>query len=396
MLRAILATAALEPTGLAVLAAVVRGPWRYGAAARLGLAFGVGLTTFASGLFLGSCAGLEVRVTGTLVFLAAVAASGRRRAWPGAGLRLPSGASLREWDRSSRVLLAVIAAVLVATTVASLLEPVVEWDVIAIWALKAKVLAGPPRQAASYFHDLGLAYSHLDYPLLWPYAMAWIWSWTRDAGDVEAPKVLGPALLAAMTATFYGLARTRASRRHALLFTMVLVGIPMVTSQTARLLADAPMAYLLLGACGCVELWLRESDGDALRLAGILAGGVILTKNEGLAAAVCLAAATIVALAVQRRQEWRRAALWIAAVPFAIAGPWLLFRTTIPKVHENYGTLLNPVNVVMALDRLPDVLGVLLPYVLAPADWLLLWPAVVLVLALGVPRWGGQPLLVLP
>src|SRR5262249_37475285 len=69
----------------------------------------------------------------------------------------------------------------------------------AIWALKAKILLHEPASSSSYFSDLSRAYSHLDYPLLWPLAIAWAWTAVGEA-DLTAVKVLAPALLLAFAA----------------------------------------------------------------------------------------------------------------------------------------------------------------------------------------------------
>ena len=84
----------------------------------------------------------------------------------------------------------------------TLLEPLVEWDVLGIWALKAKVLLHGPVIASDYFRGLSKAYSHLDYPLLWPLTIAWVWSWTGQT-DLLAVKVVAVALLSGFILVSY-------------------------------------------------------------------------------------------------------------------------------------------------------------------------------------------------
>jgi hypothetical protein len=102
------------------------------------------------------------------------------------------------------VLIVFIVGVCVVVGAVSLLEPLVEWDVIAIWALKGKVLLHESVNGSAYFHDVSKAYSHLDYPLLWPLAMSWVWCWAGEP-NLEVVKALAPALLCALAALFYGL-----------------------------------------------------------------------------------------------------------------------------------------------------------------------------------------------
>ena len=180
----------------------------------------------------------------------------------------------------------------------SLLEPLVEWDVIAIWAFKAKVLLYAPASASSYFHAASKAYSHLDYPLLWPFAMTWLWSWVGTA-DLQAVKPLGPALLCAMAAGFYGLLRRSIDRPRSLLFGALVLGLPMVLSQTARLMTDAPLSFFVAVSFMCSYLWLKTGHRDDLRLAGFFTAGMLFTKSEGTGFFLILLAGLAVGLVTQ-------------------------------------------------------------------------------------------------
>ena len=69
--------------------------------------------------------------------------------------------------------LAITLAGLVMIVVVALSSPLSEWDAFAIWGFKAKVLTHDAlRPTPAYFHDLTLSYSHLDYPLMFPFLTA--------------------------------------------------------------------------------------------------------------------------------------------------------------------------------------------------------------------------------
>ena len=272
--------------------------------------------------------------------------------------------------------------ILSAVSAVSLLEPIVEWDVIAIWGLKAKVLLHEPVITSRYFSDLLKAYSHLDYPLLWPFAMAWVWSCVGSV-DLVKVKVLAPALLASLLFLFFGLLRRKASRPHALFFTAVLAGIPMLLTQTSRMLADAPLAFFALGAFVCGYLWIESGHSDDLRIAGTFAVGMLFTKNEGIGLWFILGIVIVVALAAERRIKLLPSAgVWLGVVPLLVMLPWFIFRLGIPKVHEDYGAKISPVYFLGNLSRVPEVLRSSIRFFLNWNDWLLFWPLALLLLIL--------------
>jgi hypothetical protein len=392
---AVLALAAVMVMGTGALLALAGdlSPWPV--VGRLGLAFGAGLVALSVGLTVGGLAGLGVRGTGIALTMAgAVVSVWRHERWGGwSWTRTPPEAG--RWRLLESALLVLIVAQLLATTATALLEPIAEWDVLAIWALKAKAVLAMPLRDSPYFHDVRKAYSHLDYPLLWPFAIAWVWAGTGQT-DVVTPKLLGPALLAATAATFYGLSRFHAARRQALLFTAALLAVPMVASQASRLMADAPFALFVLTAAGAVHVSLRDRDAGALRIAGLFAAGLLLTKNEGMAALPAIVLATAVGTARSDERRWRPAAICLVLLPLLLAGPWLLFRAGIPKLHEDYGTRVAPASVLEAVPRLPSVLTAVGPHLVAGADWAWLWPLVALTLLATARTWWRGPAVVLP
>ncbi|MBW2420894.1 MAG: hypothetical protein JRH19_20305, partial [Deltaproteobacteria bacterium] len=52
---------------------------------------------------------------------------------------------------------AIVVVMLFVVGTVCLLEPLVEWDVLAIWAFKAKILLAEPASETSYFHDVSKA-----------------------------------------------------------------------------------------------------------------------------------------------------------------------------------------------------------------------------------------------
>ena len=399
--RAWLAVLVLELIGAATLTLLCSEVKRWGLPAKLGLSFGLGLVVLTVTLFLASLCGLAPRWwfgVVEMLCLAAAAALVRRtqlRAWlPRAAATLPPPSP--PWARAMEIgATSLILSLCVLVGAVSLLEPLVEWDVIAIWAYKAKILWYGPVSASSYFHDASKAYSHLDYPLLWPLAMTSLWSWVGTA-DLQAVKLLAPALLCAMAAAFYGLLRRSTDRPRSLLFVALVLGLPMVLSQTARLMADAPLSFFVATSFMCCYLWLKTGQRDDLRLAGFFTAGMLFTKNEGMGFFLILLAGLGIGLISQgRRDQLRPVAVWLLLVPLALTAPWFAFRLGIPKLHEDYGSRISPVYFLENISRAPEILGGSIRYWGNTEDWLIFWPLLVIVLALSVRAWTRWPLVFL-
>ena len=287
------------------------------------------------------------------------------------------------WMRKSEraLILFIVALVLVVSAVA-LLEPLVEWDTMAIWGLKAKVLLHEPIIISPYFSDVTKAYSHLDYPLLWPFAMTWVWSWIGNA-DLVKVKVLAPALLTSLLLLFFGLLRRKHSRLRTIFFTAALAGVPMLLTQTARLMCDVPLAFFALGAFVCCYLWLESKQPDDLRIAATFTVGMLFTKNEGIGLWLILGVMLIITLLTERRIKLLRpAAIWLGVIPALVTLPWFIFRLGIPKVHEDYGDKINPIYFLNNISRAGEVLANSVRFFFNWDDWLIFWPLALLLLIL--------------
>ncbi|MBM3493327.1 MAG: hypothetical protein FJX72_03240 [Armatimonadetes bacterium] len=157
------------------------------------------------------------------------------------------------------------------------------WDGWAIWQLKAR----------AFFHDGSLAilgypaydYAHLDYPILIPIHSWWLYAHAGHVNDFIAQ--LGGCLFAFdLVLVTYGLVRIWAGRSYALIGAALVACQPSVLRHAVSGYADVPLAAFVLFAAGLAAAGSRRS---ALALA-IAAAGCAWTKNEGLAAALGVAA----------------------------------------------------------------------------------------------------------
>ena len=387
MFRALLSVFVLWAIGAAAFTLVCSDLRRWKLPAKIGLSFGFGLVILTMTLFMLSlCAVKPTPWTGLVEAISLwgmVIAMRRHRLshWlsQGGEQDATAGPGLRILEC---ILFLFVISVFVLVSAVSLLEPIVEWDVIAIWALKAKVLLHEPIIASAYFNDLSKAYSHLDYPLLWPFAIAWVWSCIGSM-DLVKVKVLAPTLLASLLLLFFGLLRRKESRLCALFFTAVLAGIPILLTQTCRLVTDVPLAFFALGAFVCSYFWLQSKHVDDLRIAAAFTVGMLFTKNEGIGLWFILGLIVVAALAAERRIEFLLpTAIWLGVVPLLVSLPWFVFRLGIPKVHEDYGGKIGAVHFLNNVSRVPEVVENSLRFFLNWEDWLIFWPLALLLFVL--------------
>jgi len=400
MLRELLSVLMLWAIGAAAFTLVCSELRRWTLPAKIGLSFGFGLVVLAMTLFILSlCGVIPAPWIGLVeaISLWGIVIATRRKKLPhwrpqGRGRDAIAEPGLRILEC---VLFLFVAGVLFVVSAVSLLEPIVEWDVIAIWALKAKVLLHEPIITSPYFNDLSKTYSHPDYPLLWPFAMAWVWSCIGSM-DLVKVKVLAPALLASLLFLFFGLLRRKESRRRALFFTAVLAGIPVLLTQTSRMVTDVPLAFFVLGAFVCSYFWLESEHADDLRIAAAFAVGMLFSKNEGIGLWFILGIMVVTALATERRIKFLLpAGIWLGVVPALVTLPWFVFRLGIPKVHEDYGGKIGVVYFLNNVSRVPEVVGSSLRFFLNWEDWRIFWPLALLLLVLTLTHSLRPPTLFL-
>lgn len=197
-------------------------------------------------------------------------------------------------------------AALIAVAVAARyvrVSPYGAWDAWAIWNLRARFLAASDM---TYAFDEALAWSHPDYPLLVPAAVARAWV-AADAFTQLFPLAIGVACgigsVVAVAASLYG-------RRTPLMAAVAaaLVAVPEFLRQSASQLADVPLAFFTVLA---VTLVAVPSPGSArFVLAGAALGCAAWTKNEGVVVALAFPA---IYLTIAARRQGLRAAVHLAA-----------------------------------------------------------------------------------
>ena len=181
-----------------------------------------------------------------------------------------------------------------------------DWDALAIWQLKAKMLFWDGNLTA-WQHTAPFPYAHFDYPLLTP-LLTW-WTYRHfDAMDLHWAQANGLLFYADLLIIFAVSACRYVPPSYALLGTAILSGLPEVTLHAVSGYADLPVAAYFLGAGVFLIRALVEREPEAWPLVGWMLAGVILVKNEGL-----LACASVFLVIAWYMLSVRRASISICA-----------------------------------------------------------------------------------
>lgn len=155
-----------------------------------------------------------------------------------------------------------------------------EWDAWSIWNLRARFLFRAVESAAPF--DPLLNWSHPDYPLLVPAAVAGLWTWNGGEAQWLAAAVAVVFWASAVLVPVLLLARLR-STAMGLTAGLALAGMPLLARNASAMYADVVIGYFFVAAIGLGVLGMESRAGrSAALLAGVAAGLAAWSKNEGL------------------------------------------------------------------------------------------------------------------
>lgn len=189
---------------------------------------------------------------------------------------------------------ALLAHLVRAWLIATFRSPLGDWDAWAIWNLRARFLFSADAWRNGFSTEM--PWSHPDYPLLLPSSVARGYCWTGESGWA-APAVIALLFLLAIPAlSALVLARCR-GLLAALVAAVLSLGVVYWSLDFSQY-ADMPLAFLFLAVNALLLLGRWDPGNDWMwPLAGLLAGALVWTKNEGW---VMLAAILISELAARR------------------------------------------------------------------------------------------------
>lgn len=270
--------------------------------------------------------------------------------------------------------------------VATYRHPGGDWDALAIWNLKARFLFWPEGWDRALSPEI--AWSHPDYPMLLPAFVARTWIWLGDRTWVVPAATSLLFLLLAVALATVSACRLR-GWGPALVAGVLVCGIAH-TSLGFNQYADMPLAlYFLAANVLLLEGAHRPGSRGPLVLAGLAAGAMVWTKNEGWAMLAALLASEAVVAWRDRLQlrEVRTRALAFGAGLLPLAGTTVLFKLTLAPANDlvdgvAWGGLVDPGRLGAILGGVSGALLSYGPFRLPLAVALL---ALVLVLGVAVP-----------
>ena len=365
------------------------GPSLSGRAGRLGLALVLGPGVVAWLLFLWNLVGVPLGRAGSVAVVVMVTVAlilTRRRS------------ALDPVDHESgplaaRVGLALLFAVPIVIGVAFAVTIPPVKDSLANWSLKTLVLF----EDGSVFTDELKAehryHFHKNYPLLGPLAQVFLYGIRGEVMDAGA-KVVFSLVHLGVSLLLVGALRGRLAAPLPLLFGALLAATPHFygTALDLKFAGSAPSGYAepmfaaLAGATAIlVALWLIDRRPGDLRVAALLLGLALFTKNEGMPLALALGLGAGVGLLLDRRRGLpapRELAI-ATAILVAVAGPWMGFRATLPAEDENYQEkLLDPEILADKAWRAPTILVFSAEEALGADHHGMAWPLLLMTLLL--------------
>jgi hypothetical protein len=280
---------------------------------RLSLAAGVGLGAFSAEYMVRLAVGISnPRIIDLLMFALLLSAYLLIRLGKTATV-IPATSSEEQRSTRNQKILAVafalaLCAALYAAVTRCLTHPHGDgWDAFSIWNLHARLLFRSGAAWRDGFSPL-IPWSHPDYPLLLPAAIAHFWSYLgRESQAV--PAVIGLVLTFSTVGLLFSSLAILRGRTSAMLGGLVLLATPFFIEQGTSQYADVPLSFFFLAAISSLCLY-HHIPGDAANsraqrlfvLSGLAAGFAAWTKNEGL---LFLFALTAVQLLVYIRERNR-------------------------------------------------------------------------------------------
>lgn len=267
-------------------------------------------------------------------------------------------------------------------------SPFGDWDAWAIWTQHARFLHRGAAQGWRHLFDPALGWSHNEYPLLVPTAIARLWAYAGEGTGAPA-LVAGVHCLAPLLIVFGAVARAAGLLPAAAALGLVSANVGWFL-WAYSLGADVPAAALLCAAAGAL-VEADATDGRARRgleiLAGVALGLSGWTKDEGLMFVAVFVPFAL--LRAGRAGALPRALALVAglAVPLAVRAH---FQVALAPALA--GALTTGQTASGVLARLVDpgrwgkILGAVPGHLPGRADWLHVFPFVLAVLAGARPR----------
>jgi hypothetical protein len=188
------------------------------------------------------------------------------------------------------------------------------WDARYFWNLKASFYFRSPELWKGMF-DPALSWSHTDYPLMLPGAVAWGWNWLGDE------ILMWPILVELVFALSLCFVIVWFLKSYAVSWAGYLAGSLFLNGEVFRFwsvaqYADIPFCFFISTAAILVMVSMKCRSSGVILLSGLLAGLSAWTKNEGLSFVLCISFVLLTFLFFNKKNSrpfWKS-----ILIPFAV------------------------------------------------------------------------------
>ncbi len=358
-----------------------------GTAERVGFAYPLGAGIFTWAVFLATSIGMPVTLAtagliyGILLILCLWFLQRRN------GYLIPISFHRPDVNALQIILIGLIGILILTTFIGAIYMPLSAWDALAIWGLKAKLIAATGEivsqaQAAWPF-----------YPLNLPLQMTFLFLLGGDFLQIIFPMYFLSLLL-----LFYANLRQWVGMTLALACTLFLSATPIIQQQATIAYANLPFTVYYAGSAIYLLRFLKDRKVSGLILSGILIGFASWTRAESLLY-LAINATALLLFEKQKHKALKRTLAYVCI--FAVFWmPWAIYSKLAD--YSDYvgnaaiGSLTSLISGNFAMPLLGQILGYAGSRVFTINTWGFLWMGLLIVLAFGSKHWREHtPLLLL-
>ena len=281
------------------------------------------------------------------------------------------------------VLTAVILFNVILVFVDSMAIPISNWDAIAIWSLKAKILFNETIKHSNYFFEPSKSFSHLDYPLLVPFVQVYLYSILGYIDD-RLVKIIFPIFFVCILLTLYFAQRRYFSRIHSLVFASFLSTLIPFIIETSSGYADVPLTLFYFLSVVYLYVWIKEGKLKYILLAALFSSFMVFTKNEGLGLLVINILVLLIFNIFNYKNERIKQSLIYVLISVLLILPWMIFRQRISILTENYLAHFNILGIINNLDRVNIVFVRFIQEFINVSKWNIMWILLVITIFINI------------
>ena len=256
--------------------------------------------------------------------------------------------------------------------------PFTAWDAWGNWGFKAKIIFSEKSFPYKLWTQLPWIKhpAHLDYPLLIPFAEAYVYLFLGQAYDPLA-KVFCSLYYLGLIVLFYYYLKKQFNSNFALGGAFCLASIPnlLMISPTGYM-EPALIFYVTVGIL-YIKRYLKEKDNCLILLGTLFIGLGMLTKNEGLSLWLALFfSSLLLALLFKLNVNKKKFIIFILFIPLLIYSPWFIFKHIFMLKPEFFTTpfLITLKNIfILVQQRLPLIFNILIKNIFDLQKWNVLW-----------------------